>query len=122
MDCSLPGSSIHGILQARVLEWGAIAYHVVIPLTSICTCFLTYDMGMKIILPHKSAVGSDEPRMGGEAEYAKGLASVTVRGRGQCRPVTLRVHQCLYSVACACLAMCASREDCVLLDGSDRIL
>ena len=26
MDCSLPGSSIHGILQARVLEQGAIAF------------------------------------------------------------------------------------------------
>ena len=26
MDCSLLGSSIHGILQARVLEWGAIAF------------------------------------------------------------------------------------------------
>ena len=26
MDCSLPGSSIYGIFQARVLEWGAIAY------------------------------------------------------------------------------------------------
>ena len=25
MDCSLPGSSIHGIFQARVLEWVAIA-------------------------------------------------------------------------------------------------
>ena len=25
MDCSLPGSSVHGIFQARVLEWGAIA-------------------------------------------------------------------------------------------------
>ena len=25
MDCSLPGSSINGIFQARVLEWGAIA-------------------------------------------------------------------------------------------------
>ena len=24
MDCSLPGSSVHGILQARVLEWVAI--------------------------------------------------------------------------------------------------
>ena len=24
MDCSLPGSSIHGSFQARVLEWGAI--------------------------------------------------------------------------------------------------
>ena len=26
MDCSLPGSSIHGIFQTRVLEWGAIAF------------------------------------------------------------------------------------------------
>ena len=26
MDCSLPGSPIHGIFQARVLEWGAIAF------------------------------------------------------------------------------------------------
>ena len=26
MDCSLPGSFIHGIFQARVLEWGAIAF------------------------------------------------------------------------------------------------
>ena len=28
MDCSLPASSIHGIFQARVLEWGAIAFSV----------------------------------------------------------------------------------------------
>ena len=26
MDCSLPGSSVHGISQARVLEWGDIAF------------------------------------------------------------------------------------------------
>ena len=26
MDCSPPGSSVHGIFQARVLEWGAIAF------------------------------------------------------------------------------------------------
>ena len=26
MDCSLPGPSIHGIFQAEVLEWGAIAF------------------------------------------------------------------------------------------------
>ena len=30
MDCSLPGSSIHGIFQARVLEWGAIAFSVIV--------------------------------------------------------------------------------------------
>ena len=28
MDCSLPGSSIHGIFQSRVLEWGATAFSV----------------------------------------------------------------------------------------------
>ena len=28
MDCSLPGSSIHGIFQAGVLEWGAIAFSI----------------------------------------------------------------------------------------------
>ena len=29
MDCSLPGSSVHGIFQAGVLEWGTIAFSVV---------------------------------------------------------------------------------------------
>ena len=28
MDCSLPGSSVHGLFQAGVLEWGAIAFSV----------------------------------------------------------------------------------------------
>ena len=31
MDCSLPGSSVHGIFQARVLEWGAIAFSGKLP-------------------------------------------------------------------------------------------
>ena len=26
MDCSLPGSSVHGLLQARILEWVAISF------------------------------------------------------------------------------------------------
>ena len=30
MDGSLPGSSVHGIFQARVLEWGAIAFSVTV--------------------------------------------------------------------------------------------
>ena len=34
MDCSLPGSSVHGIFQARVLEWGAIAFSTVSVLQS----------------------------------------------------------------------------------------
>ena len=31
MDCSLPGSSVHGIFQARVLEWVAIAFSIAVP-------------------------------------------------------------------------------------------
>ena len=34
MDCSLPGSSIPGIFQARVLEWGAIAFSDICKLSS----------------------------------------------------------------------------------------
>ena len=30
MDCSLSGSSVHGIFQARVLEWGAIVFSTVL--------------------------------------------------------------------------------------------
>ena len=37
MDCSLPGSSIHGIFQARVLEWGAIAF------SGACTAIYKID-------------------------------------------------------------------------------
>ena len=37
MDCSLPGSSVHGIFQARVLEWCAIAFS---RMQDICFQFL----------------------------------------------------------------------------------
>ena len=30
MDCSLPGSFVHGIFQARVLEWGVIAFSAIL--------------------------------------------------------------------------------------------
>ena len=36
MDCSPPGSSVHGVFQARVLEWGAIAFSMGSP--SHCKC------------------------------------------------------------------------------------
>ena len=35
MGCSLTGSSVHGIFQARVLEWGAIAFSVTININNI---------------------------------------------------------------------------------------
>ena len=44
MYCSPPGSSVHGIFQARVLEWGTIAFSVtciLVPQKSLCM-YLTY--------------------------------------------------------------------------------
>ena len=38
MDCSLLRSSIHGIVQARVLEWGAIAFSI----TQVNLCYFNY--------------------------------------------------------------------------------
>ena len=38
MDCSLPGSSVHGIFQARVLKWVAIALGINL------SCFLIEDL------------------------------------------------------------------------------
>ena len=35
MDCSLTGSSVHGIFQARVLEWGAISFSRDLPNSGI---------------------------------------------------------------------------------------
>ena len=46
MDCSLPGSSIHGIFQARVLEWGAIAFSDEHSYTS----FLMYKYMLSLLL------------------------------------------------------------------------
>ena len=46
MDCSLPGSSIHGISQARVLEWDAIAFsniqHRIIQIRSLGDHFIVH--------------------------------------------------------------------------------
>ena len=44
MECSLPGSSIHGIFQARVLEWGAISFSVQL----FRSVFLNFKIFVKI--------------------------------------------------------------------------
>ena len=42
MDCSLPGSSVYGIFQARILEWGAIAFSDIYALVNDICFSLTY--------------------------------------------------------------------------------
>ena len=46
VDCSLPGSSIHGIFQARVLEWCAIAFSYLGAVVSKHYCPLESPVGL----------------------------------------------------------------------------
>ena len=49
MDYSLPGSSIHGIFQVRVLEWGAIAFSNNSATNSLIQFDNTYIGSIKVI-------------------------------------------------------------------------
>ena len=46
MDCSLPGSSVHGMFQARVLEWGAIAFSQNVSKGSKLLNYKNYSMSL----------------------------------------------------------------------------
>ena len=55
MDCSLPGSPVHGIFQERVLEWGAIAFSYFSQKTSKVSfrypsCFILWTMSLALKL------------------------------------------------------------------------
>ena len=50
MDCSPPGSSVHGIFQARVLEWVAIAFSDIPYLTIFSTIFVNFYLFLFLII------------------------------------------------------------------------
>ena len=77
MDCSLPGSSIHGVFQARVLEWGAIAFYATANWKHFCglsspssyrfhctdlreveTCLLEQGLNSPSVRPYHYSTGS----------------------------------------------------------------
>ena len=58
MDCSLPGFSIHGIFQARVLEWGATAFSEKMTRTDIIVIereqiLLSFEGGTAFLAHHR---------------------------------------------------------------------
>ena len=48
MECSLIGSSVHGIFQARVLEWGAIAFSDIYNIVYIVYSMYKYNKYYKM--------------------------------------------------------------------------
>ena len=59
MDCSLPGSSVHGIFQARILEWVAIAFSSCL----VAKFFQFFCDSMDYNLPGSSVHGILQARM-----------------------------------------------------------
>ena len=59
MDCSLPGSSVHEIFQARVLEWGAIAFSVIgyIPIQNKKLKTIVYKKKLKLKISFQILIG-----------------------------------------------------------------
>ena len=68
MECSLPGSSVHGTFQARVLEWGAIAFSKTIITVGNNTILLleahTQIEKLGVFCRHFSEVGYYEEQAG----------------------------------------------------------
>ena len=57
MDCSLPGSSVHGIFQARGLEWGALAFSGL-----VTKSYLTLLRALRLWLPGSSVHGISQTK------------------------------------------------------------
>ena len=49
MGCSLPGSAVHGIFQARVLEWGAIVFSKILCILVYMTCLDLIILGNFVV-------------------------------------------------------------------------
>ena len=79
MDCSPPGSSIHGIFQARVLEWGAISFSVI--LTYIMESRKTVQMnlfsGQETDVENKLVDTVGEGEGGSDREISIGIYALT---------------------------------------------
>ena len=69
MDCSLPGSSVHGIFQVRVLEWGAIGIlksrvditlstkvHIIKVMINVDSILKSRDITLSTMAPHSSTL------------------------------------------------------------------
>ena len=78
MDCSLSGSSVHGILQARLLEWVAIPFSTLCHGVMIKMIFTKYYCEI-IFVKHLRKVPGGLPRES-SASTARGMDSVPGRG------------------------------------------
>ena len=76
MDCSLPGSSVHGISQARILEWVAIPFIQGIFLTQGSNLGLLHCRQILYQLSHKGRAKSETMQEGPIGAYSVALRAM----------------------------------------------
>ena len=84
MECSLPGSSIHGIFQARVLEWGAITFSAREALkykntVSQKTSYRDTELQIQVLTVLKVSKGGKEARLKEGEKAGEGEKGVVLR-------------------------------------------
>ena len=115
-DCSLPGSSVHGIFQARVLEWGAIAFS---KMALVIVIYLEVVFG-------PAMPGVTEVRKRGKLESPCGLRWWSYEGKTCCSPqypksghsslLVIRAHYIIHLIQQGSLPDLWGRHHCFLRD------
>ena len=85
IDGSLPGSSVHGIFQARVLEWGAIAFSVVNltqPLTSESPSLVSVWLTTRLTSQEADEIGGSKILPSGKGFWSHSVLSRSCTGVG----------------------------------------
>ena len=81
LDCSPPGSSVHGIFQARILEWGAIAFSICFPSVHLFV-YSTHFLNAS----HVAGIVTDtRNKMMNQTQPWPLINSQLCRGRGTCK-------------------------------------
>ena len=103
MDCRLPGTSVYGILQARILEWVAMPSSRGSSWPSDWTCISYVSCNGKRILYHKHSLGSPHQ-----------FTSFSLTS-SPCPPVLINMSYLLVSHNSSCLSsLCKSYMNCCL--------
>ena len=95
MDCSPPGSSVHGIFQARALEWGATAFsesvHGVVDLMRAVSVVPGECLHVASVVCNPMACRPPDSSAYGilQARVMRRVAMLSSRGSSQCRDRTL---------------------------------
>ena len=101
MDCSPPGPSFHGIFQARVLEWGAIAFSGQWCYLTILSFATLFSFGLQSFLASGSLLMSQLFVSGGQSiETSASVLPMNIQGWSPCHP---RDHQYFYMYVCMCI-------------------